>query len=31
MQKFIQTTGKAMQPWQLALQDYLEHCRDKKL
>jgi len=24
MQKFIQTTGKAMQPWQLGLQDYLE-------
>ena len=23
-QKFIQTTGKAMRPWQLALQDYLE-------
>lgn len=23
-QKFIQTTGKATQPWQLALQDYLE-------
>jgi dTDP-4-dehydrorhamnose reductase len=30
-QKFIQTTGKIMQPWQLALKDYLEHCRDKKL
>ena len=24
MQKFIQTTGKIMQPWQLALQDYLK-------
>jgi dTDP-4-dehydrorhamnose reductase len=24
MQKFIETTGKTMQPWQLALQDYLE-------
>jgi dTDP-4-dehydrorhamnose reductase len=24
MQKFIATTGKAMQPWQLGLQDYLE-------
>jgi dTDP-4-dehydrorhamnose reductase len=24
MRKFIQTTGKAMQPWQLGLQDYLE-------
>jgi len=24
MQKFISTTGKAMQPWQLGLQDYLE-------
>lgn len=23
-QKFIQTTGKTMQPWQLGLQDYLE-------
>jgi len=23
MEKFIQTTGKIMQPWQLALQDYL--------
>ncbi|HUN55062.1 MAG TPA: dTDP-4-dehydrorhamnose reductase [Smithella sp.] len=31
MQKFVQTTGKAMQPWQLALKDYLEYCRDKKL
>jgi dTDP-4-dehydrorhamnose reductase len=31
MQKFIQTTRKAMQPWQLALRDYLEYCRDKKL
>jgi dTDP-4-dehydrorhamnose reductase len=25
MQKFIQTTGKTMQPWQLALQDYLKN------
>jgi dTDP-4-dehydrorhamnose reductase len=24
MQKFITTTGKTMQPWQLALQDYLK-------
>ncbi len=24
MQKFIRTTGKTMQPWQLALQDYLK-------
>jgi dTDP-4-dehydrorhamnose reductase len=24
MQKFIATTGKTMQPWQLALQDYLK-------
>jgi len=24
MQKFIQTTGKIMQPWQLGLQDYLK-------
>ena len=24
MQKFIQTTGKTMQPWQLALQEYLK-------
>ena len=24
MQKFISTTGKAMQPWQFGLQDYLE-------
>ena len=24
MQKFIQTTGKSMQPWQLGLQDYLK-------
>jgi dTDP-4-dehydrorhamnose reductase len=24
MQKFIQTTGKTMQPWQLGLRDYLE-------
>jgi dTDP-4-dehydrorhamnose reductase len=24
MQKFIQTTGKTMQPWQLGLKDYLE-------
>ena len=28
MQKFIQTTGKTTQPWQLALQDYL---KDSKL
>ncbi|MCX5848358.1 MAG: sugar nucleotide-binding protein, partial [Deltaproteobacteria bacterium] len=27
MQKFIQTTGKTMQPWQLALQDYLKCCK----
>jgi dTDP-4-dehydrorhamnose reductase len=27
MQKFIQTTGKTMQPWQLGLQDYLKCCR----
>jgi dTDP-4-dehydrorhamnose reductase len=27
MQKFIQTTGKTMQPWQLALQDYLKDCK----
>jgi dTDP-4-dehydrorhamnose reductase len=27
MQKFIQTTGKTMQPWQLALQDYLKSCK----
>lgn len=26
MQKFIETTGKAMQPWQIALQDYLKNC-----
>lgn len=26
-QKFINTTGKAMQPWQLALQDYLKNRR----
>jgi dTDP-4-dehydrorhamnose reductase len=26
-QKFFQTTGKAMQPWQLALQDYLKNRR----
>ncbi len=26
-QKFIQTTGKTMQPWQLALQDYLKNCK----
>ena len=25
-EKFIQTTGKSMQPWQLALQDYLKNC-----
>jgi dTDP-4-dehydrorhamnose reductase len=27
MQKFIQTTGKTMQPWQMALQDYLKSCK----
>lgn len=27
MQKFISTTGKTMQPWQLALQDYLNSCK----
>jgi len=26
-EKFIQTTGKSMQPWQLALQDYLKNYR----
>jgi dTDP-4-dehydrorhamnose reductase len=26
-EKFIQTTGKSMQPWQLALQDYLNNYR----
>ncbi len=26
-QKFIHTTGKATQPWQLALQNYLESCK----
>jgi dTDP-4-dehydrorhamnose reductase len=26
-QKFIQTTGKTMQPWQLALQDYLKNVK----
>ncbi len=25
-QKFIQVTGKTLQPWQLALQDYLNNC-----
>lgn len=25
--KFIQTTGKTLQPWQLALQDYLQRCK----
>lgn len=29
MQKFIQCTGKAMQPWQLALQNYLQSSRRK--
>jgi dTDP-4-dehydrorhamnose reductase len=29
MQKFIQTTGKAMQPWQLGLQDYLESIKTR--
>jgi len=27
MQKFIETTGKAMPPWQIALQEYLKNCR----
>ena len=27
MQKFISATGKAMQPWQLALQDYLQNIK----
>jgi len=27
MQKFIQTTGKTTQPWQLALQDYLSNSK----
>jgi dTDP-4-dehydrorhamnose reductase len=27
MQKFIRTTGKTMQPWQLALQDYLQNLK----
>ena len=27
MQKFIQATGKTMQPWQLALQDYLQNMK----
>ncbi len=27
MKKFIETTGKAMQPWQIALQEYLKNCR----
>jgi len=30
MQKFIQTTGKTMQPWQLGLQDYLESSKLQK-
>jgi dTDP-4-dehydrorhamnose reductase len=29
MQKFIATTGKAMQPWQLALKDYLESVKSR--
>jgi dTDP-4-dehydrorhamnose reductase len=29
MQKFISATGKTMQPWQLALQDYLQDCKYK--
>ena len=29
MQKFIQTTGKTMQPWQLGLQDYLESIKTR--
>lgn len=27
MQKFTRSTGKTMQPWQLALQDYLQSCK----
>lgn len=27
MHKFVETTGKAMQPWQLALQDYLKNIK----
>lgn len=27
MQKFVQTTGKTMRPWQEALQDYLKSCK----
>lgn len=30
MQKFIATTGKTMQPWQLALQDYLKSIKRLK-
>jgi dTDP-4-dehydrorhamnose reductase len=30
MRKFIQTTGKTMQPWQLGLQDYLESSKLQK-
>ena len=29
MQKFIATTGMAMQPWQLALKDYLENIKSR--
>ena len=29
MQKFIATTGKAMQPWQLGLKDYLESMKSR--
>ena len=29
MQKFIATTGKAMQPWQLGLKDYLESMKTR--
>ncbi len=29
MQKFIATTGKAMQPWQLGLKDYMESMRSR--
>ena len=29
MQKFIATTGKAMQPWQLGLKDYLESVKSR--
>lgn len=29
MQRFVETTGKTMQPWQLALQDYLESVKTR--